>query len=84
MDYYGALAEALIDAEFRSYLPTELTRDQMLNDIDIITTLLKGSLPEWRRIVLCADRQELRLRLRRAEQVAQRLLGGSNGKDAQG
>jgi len=81
MDYYTAMEEAMVQAEEDSFLPTELTRDQMMTAIDDITGILKTSgVRSDERIILHAQRQEFRLRLRRAEQVAQRLLGGSNGK----
>lgn len=76
MDYYTAMEEAMVQAAEDSLQPTDLTRDQMIAQIDVISGLLMGSLPDWRRISLTADRQELRLRLLRAEQIAQRLLGG--------
>jgi hypothetical protein len=75
MDYYTAMEDAMVQAAEDSFLPTTLTRDQMMTAIEDISVLLMGSLPDWRRISLSADRQELRLRLRRAEEVANRLLG---------
>lgn len=78
MTYYEALQEAMDDAREQSFLPTALTRAQMLTAIEDITRMLKGSMSDGERIILCADRQELRLRLRRAEEIAQRLLGKSN------
>ena len=79
MDYYTAMEEAMIDAVERSFLPTDLTRDQMLSRIDEITEFLKkGGVRSDERIILSAQRQEFRLRLLRAEQVAARLLGNSN------
>jgi hypothetical protein len=83
MDYYTAMEDAMVQAAEDSFLPTDLTRDQMLTAIDDITLLLKGSLSDGMRIGLAADRQTLKLRLRQAEEVAQRLLGRSNGKNAQ-
>jgi len=57
-------------------LPTELTRDQMGFRIEEITEFLKKSgVRSDERIIMHAERHELRLRLRRAEEVANRLLG---------
>ena len=75
MDYYTAMADAMIDAEKRSFLPSELGREQMIFRIEEITEFLKKSRGRSdERIILSAQRQELRLRLQRAEQVANRLL----------
>lgn len=79
MDYYTAMEEAMIDAVERSFLPTDLTRDQMLSRIDEITEFLKKSgVRSDERIILSAERKEYRLRLQRADEVAQRLLGKLN------
>lgn len=81
MDYYAAMEEAMIEAREDSFLPTKMTRDQMLTAIDDITGMLKGCLTsDNERIILSAKRQELRLRLLRAEEIAQRLLGGKSGE----
>lgn len=80
MDYYGAMEEAMIDAAEDSLKPTDMSGSEMMRVILCIGISLKGSLPDSERIILTAQRQELRLRLLRAEQVAQRLLGVSNGK----
>lgn len=72
MDYYTAMVQARED----SFLPTEMTHDQMLTAIDDITWILKGCLTsDSERIILSAQRQELRLRRRRAEEIAARLMG---------
>jgi hypothetical protein len=84
MDYYTAMEEAMIEAAEESLKPTNLTRDQMVSRIEEITECLKKSgVRSDERILLHAERQTYRLRLIRAEQVAQRLLRGSNGKNAQ-
>jgi len=75
MDYYGAMEQAQKD----SFLPTDLTRDQMLTAIaDIGDRLRQSRVRSDERIILHAQRHEFRLRLQRAEQVAQRLLGKSS------
>ena len=81
MDYYTAMEEAMIVAAEDSLKPTDMTRDQMIFRIGEISEILKKSrVLDVERFLLHAERQTYRLRLQRAEQVAQRLLGGSNGK----
>lgn len=81
MDYYNAMEDAMVKAAEDSFLPTALTRDQMLTIIaDIGDRLRQSGVRSDERIILHAQRHELRLRLQRAEQVAQRLLGGNSGK----
>lgn len=76
MDYYTAMEEAMIDAAEDSRLPTELTREQMVGRIEQISEFLrKSGVRSDERIMLHAERHGLRLRLLRAEQIAQRLLG---------
>jgi hypothetical protein len=81
MDYYTAMEDAMVQAREDSFLPTNLTRDQMLTVIaDIGDRLRQSRVRSDERIILHAQRHEFRLRLKRAEQVAQRLLGGSDVK----
>lgn len=81
MDYYTAMEDAMVQAAEDSFLPTDLTRDQMLTAIADIGDLLRQSgVRSDERIILHAQRHELRLRLKRAEEMAQRLLGGNSGK----
>lgn len=81
MDYYTAMEDAMVQAAEDSFLPTDLTRDEMFMRIEEISEFLKKSgVRTGERIGLHAERHELRLRLIRAEQVAQRLLGGNSGK----
>jgi hypothetical protein len=76
MAYYGALENAMKEAREDSFLPTDLTREQMLIAIqDISYTLKSSGIGNGQRIVLAAERHTLRLRLQRADDVTTRLLG---------
>lgn len=84
MDYYTAMEDAMVQAAEDSFLPTDLTRDQMLTAIaDIGDRLRQSGVRSDERISLHAQRREFRLRLKRAEEIAKRLLGGRNGENAQ-
>lgn len=77
MDYSQVLERAMRMAEQESYSPLDMTYEEILTRIQTISTTLKRVMPHSERILLSAERHGLRLRLQRAEQVAQRLLGGT-------
>ena len=90
MDYYQALEQEMRREEKEVSTPLDLTYEQMVCRIEEITEFLKKSgVRSSERIILSAERHGLRLRLKRAEDVAKRLLGksepcphhGSNKRD---
>ena len=59
MDYYTAMEDAMVQAAEDSFLPTELTRDQMGFRIEEITEFLKKSgVRSDERIIMHAERHE--------------------------
>lgn len=83
MDYYTAMEDAMVQAAEDSFLPTDLTRDQMLTAIaDIGDRLRQSGVRSDERIILHAKRHEFRLRLKRAEEMVTR-LSGNHKSDAE-